>query len=300
MTRTEALDDNYLGITAIITVSMQLFFFFIAYTFQFDKVTDLAGSMNFVVLAFITFFLGGTYHDRQIINTLLVLIWGFRLGSFLLYRVLKRGKDERFDEMRSKFLDFLGFWVFQMLWVWIVSLPLTFLNAAHKDVPIGSLDVIGWIFWSSGFILQVTADYSKDKFANDPNNKGKLLSTGVWGITRHPNYAGEIFMWTGLFLSSASVFSENDKAGFVSILSPLFTFSILMFLSGVNLAEERYDKRFGADPEYIEYKRTTAPLIPFPSSLYGSLPDTIKLLLCCEFPMYSRHLNNLMHENDQE
>ena len=138
------LDSNLLALTFLCTVAMQLLFFAIAWTFKFDKVTDvsrcvpencprcnvlyrlltfacfhwsqIAGSMNFVLIAWLTFFINGNYYTRQIVVFVMVNVWGFRLGLFLLYRVLQRGKDDRFNEMREDFLKFLGFWIFQMIW----------------------------------------------------------------------------------------------------------------------------------------------------------------------------------------
>jgi steroid 5-alpha reductase family enzyme len=296
MTMIKVLDANYVGISILVTVGMQLSFFFVAYTCQFDKVTDLAGSANFVLLALLTFFLSQTQYTRQIVITSFVCIWGARLGSYLLYRVLKRGKDDRFDEMREKFWSFLGFWIFQILWVFIVSLPVIFVNAAQVDVPLNAGDYIGWAIWAVGFLLESSADYTKDRFSSDPQNKGKILQSGVWSVTRHPNYAGEIFVWIGIFITSAQVFNANDRAAFASIVSPIFTFVILMFLSGVNLAEDRYDERYGALPEYMDYKNSIAPLIPFPKTIYRVLPSFFKCLFCCEFPMYSQVLNKKLAE----
>ena len=122
-----ALDEPYLGFTFLITAAMQLTFFLIAYYFQFDKVTDLAGTANFVLLAVLVFLVqqvGNNVNgptDRAILVTVMVGVWGLRLGAFLLNRVLVRGKDDRFDEMRSRFWAFLGFWVFQIFWQ-VVSL----------------------------------------------------------------------------------------------------------------------------------------------------------------------------------
>jgi steroid 5-alpha reductase family enzyme len=102
---------------------MQLSFFAVAYNFQIDKVTDFAGAMNFLLLAWLSFGLGGTHFIRQWVITGIVTLWALRLGFFLLQRVLQRGHDARFDEMRSKFWSFLGFWIFQIIWIWVVSLP---------------------------------------------------------------------------------------------------------------------------------------------------------------------------------
>jgi len=106
MCRTEhvdVLDPYYLGITALVTLGYQLTFFFITWTFKFDTVTDLAGGSNFVIIGLLTFFLGQTWHVRQIVLTMAVTIWGIRLSGFLFYRILVWGEDKRFDGQRKSF-----------------------------------------------------------------------------------------------------------------------------------------------------------------------------------------------------
>lgn len=196
--------------------------------------------MNFVLLAWLTYLLTDLHYDRQLVNTLLVTAWGLRLGVFLLYRVLLRGHDARFDKMRDDCMKFFVFWVFQMFWVYIVSLPVMFLNAAELDSPINGWDYFGWALWAFGFLFESWADFSKNSHSNDPAMKGKILMSGPWAITRHPNYFGEIIIWLGIFISASQVFQDNTEWGYISLLSPAFTYFLLMFASGVPLGEDRY------------------------------------------------------------
>lgn len=279
--------QDVLLLSGLTTIVMQLFFFSIALYFRFDKVTDIAGSMNFVLIALLSYFLHPQYYVRQTVILAMVSVWGCRLGAYLLYRVIKRGKDERFDELRQSCVKFFAFWVYQMFWVFIVSLPVLFVHAASVDVPIGIMDYIGWALWTIGFVVEVWADTSKDLFMGRPGNRGRLLETGVWAWSRHPNYFGEICCWLGIFMSSASVFGDNSLYGWTSLLSPILTFFLLMLVSGVPLGERRYDDRYGAQAFYVDYKLRTAPLILFPPLLYRRMPQALKCLLCCEFPMYT-------------
>lgn len=112
MAAVHVLDDYYLAITFLITVAYQLFFFSIAFSFKFDKLTDFAGGTNFVVLSILTLALSENRGDaRNIVASLFIIVWGARLSAFLLFRILKTGKDDRFDDKRDKFWSFLGFWV---------------------------------------------------------------------------------------------------------------------------------------------------------------------------------------------
>ncbi|XP_058754385.1 uncharacterized protein LOC131627562 [Vicia villosa] len=119
------IDSHFLALTAIITIVYQLLFFIVIALLKFDKVTDFAGSTNFVIVAVLTLVLKGSWHFRQIILTLFVVLWGLRLGFFLLLRILQWGEDRRFDEMRSNLGRLAVFWIFQAVWVWAVSLPVS-------------------------------------------------------------------------------------------------------------------------------------------------------------------------------
>ena len=106
------LDDYYLAITFLITVAYQLFFFAIAFSFKFDTLTDFAGGTNFVLLSILTLSFSENRGDaRNIVASVFIMLWGARLSGFLLFRILKTGKDDRFDDKRDKFWSFLGFWV---------------------------------------------------------------------------------------------------------------------------------------------------------------------------------------------
>ena len=162
-------DQNFLLLTAIITIVYQLFFFFIAAFFKFDKVTDLAGGTNFIVLALVTFLLGASKNpgvpQGQLAMTVLVVVWGIRLSGFLFYRIMMIAEDHRFDDMRDDPLKFLYFWIFQMMWVWIVSLPLTVINSLkYSSDSMNYVDIIGIIVACVGLIIETVADRSKFNF----------------------------------------------------------------------------------------------------------------------------------------
>ena len=293
--------EFYLLVTAGATICMQLMFFFIAYSFKFDKVTDFAGTMNFLLLACLVFFMKGTFFTRQVVLTVMVICWSVRLGAFLLNRVLRRQKDARFDEMRERFFKFLAFWIFQMVWVWVVSLPVTLVNSSSYDSPIGALDYIGWGLWVLGFIIESGSDHDKynavvkreqDKTKNGP--AGFQEQTGFWYYSRHPNYFGEILLWLGISLSCMSDFighPTNVLPAYFGLTSPILTFLLLAFLSGMPLAESRADKRYKDSAEYKAYKLRTSPLIPFPPVLYSRLPLLVRRIFFLELPLYSKQFN---------
>jgi steroid 5-alpha reductase family enzyme len=227
---------------------------------------------------------------------------------FLLYRVVIRGHDDRFNEMRQKWLSFLGFWIFQMVWVFVVSLPNIFVQAISDEPDWGGSDTAGLVLWAAGFCLETAADQSRFRFnqqksaSTSPSPPGygsaepssadadasfpPFLSSGVWHYSRHPNYFGEILCWLGVFLISQSAFDSSHSVAYVSLFSPALVVLLLVFVSGIPLAEQRSDAKFGSLTVYRSYLIRTSPLIPLPPAFYSSLPHSVKRFLFQEFDFY--------------
>lgn len=281
------LDSNYLALSAIVTVAYQAIFFIITYVFKFDKVTDFAGGTNFIILALLTFFLNQTYYPRQIVLTALVTVWGLRLSGFLLYRILLWGEDKRFDDKRGKLLPLLGFWVFQAVWCFVVSLPVIFVNSNNRNRSIGFRDVFGWTLWAIGFVIEVMSDQQKLNFKRDEANKGKYCDKGWWNWSRHPNYFAEIIMWWGIYISATRNLYNGQH---VAVLGPLFITAILLFLSGIPMLEKSADEKYGDQEGYPAYKHRTSILIPIYPKLYEKIPSIIKKTILLDLPFYD-HLS---------
>mmetsp|Transcript_52113 Transcript_52113/g.127237 ORF Transcript_52113/g.127237 Transcript_52113/m.127237 type:complete len:304 (+) Transcript_52113:181-1092(+) len=284
----QVLDENYLAISALVTLGIQGAFFVVAAGFKFDKVTDFAGGSNFVVLALLTLVLAGTFFLRQLLVTFAIVLWGLRLSGYLLVRILKTGSDARFDSFDRGFsLSFAGFWAGQAVWVWVVSLPVTLLNASCESDPvIGWLDWLGLLFFFVGVMLEAVADQQKFEFKNDEANKGRWCDVGVWTWSRHPNYFGEMLVWIGVFSGSSSAL--GGWALLLSALSPIFIDCLLLFASGLPILEASADKRYGDKEDYKKYKAETSVLIPVPPSVYASIPRSIKTTLLCDWPIYNK------------
>jgi len=299
-------DDNNLAICAVVTVAMQVLFFIVAYACKFDKVTDFAGGTNFVVLALLTFALAQTFSIRQIFVTASVTVWGLRLSGYLLFRIIRIGEDKRFDDKRENFLRFALFWVFQAVWVFTVSLPVIFINAPASatylnptlcsvnvtdncDNSFTVMDIVGAVFFALGLIIETVADFQKFFFKDNPENRGKWCSVGLWKYSRHPNYFGELMIWYSIFLISCNVLNGGQWA---AVLGPLFLTSILLGVSGITLLEEKDDSKYKALPGYREYKNSTSPLIILPPYCYKRLPLGLKCCACAECPCYN-HLDDV-------
>lgn len=296
----KVFDDDHLAISALVTGCLQFLFFLIAAIFQFDKLTDFAGGTNFIIVALLTFCLAQTYSNRQKLVTILVCIWGIRLSGYLVYRVMKIGREKSFKSRSSNVIRFAIFWTFQALWVFTVSLPVMYINSPlNAELPksrygapvpvllphtMSVLDIIGTAVFFFGFICEVFADMQKFNFKEDPVNRGRWCDIGLWRWSRHPNYFGEVSLWWGIFIISTNVLQGIE---WVAILGPLFITGIILFLSGIPILEKGADDRFRGNTSYHIYKESTSPFIPFPPSIYKKLPGIIKFFMFCEFPLYN-------------
>ncbi|KAG2642841.1 hypothetical protein PVAP13_2KG331800 [Panicum virgatum] len=243
------------------------------------------GSTNFIIIAILTVALKGASHFRQIVLTVLVIVWALRLGLFLLMRIIQWGWDDyRFDEMRYNLGKLAVFWILQAVWVWSVSLPLTVVNASGRNPSIEARDIIGWIMWLVGICIEATADQQKLLFKNSSSNRGKWCDVGLWKYSRHPNYFGELFLWWGVFVASTPILSGAE---WLVILGPIFLTLLLLFVTGIPLLElsmyffltsndtagdckmlkhnilhiaivkSSADKRYGRSEQYRVYKNNT-------------------------------------------
>ena len=222
---------------------------------------DLTGGLTYLSVTGLAVLLSQPLDLRSTLVVGMVSIWAIRLAGFLFVRVKRVGKDIRFDSVKTKPSTFLVWWTLQALWV------LTTMAAALAIVTGGeriSMSWLGWIgfgVWLFGFAVEVAADAQKSSFKNDPVNQGHFIRTGLWAWSRHPNYFGEIVLWTGVAIMAIPVLTGWQYA---TLISPVFVSFLLMKMSGVPLLERKADERWGGQEEYEAYKAATPVLIPRP------------------------------------
>ena len=242
----------------IASFGINIVMFIPAFIFKTDKLTDLSYALTFIFVASAGYLQsdGGTV---QLIITCAVILWALRLGSFLFIRIRKMNKDKRFDGMRENFFKFLRFWLLQALAVWVVTLSLTS-TLASQSTGTNVYVFVGLAVFMIGLFIEAIADSQKYVFAQSPANKDRWIQSGLWSISRHPNYLGEILVWVGVCVMSQAVLVGSYRL--YALASPLFITLLLIFVSGIPLLEKAADNKWGNDPKYQAYKKKTAVLIP--------------------------------------
>jgi steroid 5-alpha reductase family enzyme len=257
----EALGLPVFVIAVGLAYFIQWLAFIPAYLQQSERFYDLIGAVTYVTVTVVAVVLAPEVDGRSMLLLALVVVWAGRLGTFLVRRVRKAGKDDRFDAIKPSFLRFLMTWTLQGLWVslTLAAALAAITTTARKDL--GRVAAIGALVWAAGFAVEAAADLQKRRFRADPANRGRFISTGLWAWSRHPNYFGEIVLWVGVAMIALPVLRGWQ---WVTLISPLFVTLLLTRVSGVPLLEKKADAKWGGEDDYGAYKARTPVLVPRP------------------------------------
>jgi steroid 5-alpha reductase family enzyme len=198
---------------------------------------------------------------RTLLISIMVCLWTVRLGLFLFKRIKVEKEDKRFRNLKNSFSGFLFAWTVSATWVCLTASNAFTMIIANSSLIGDVYFIIGFTLWVFGFIIEIIADQQKKNFKLDKENKDKFISTGLWSISRHPNYFGEITLWFGISIIS---FPVLEGWQFITLISPIFVYLLLTRVSGVNMLEKRSDDQWADQLEYQQYKKNTPVLFPFP------------------------------------
>lgn len=226
---------------------------------QTERFFDLTGSLTYISITLAIVLLSPGVDARALLLSALVLAWAARLGTFLARRAHRAGKDDRFDDLKPSIIRFLGVWTIQGLWVTLTAAAAWVSITSATRVGLDWFALIGFVVWTVGFGIEIVADLQKSRFNADPAHTGSFISTGLWGRSRHPNYFGEIVLWTGVAIIALPTLQGWQ---WVAVISPLFVTLLLTKVSGVPLLERKADSKWGGQPDYEAYKASTPVLIP--------------------------------------
>ena len=233
---------------------------------QTEHFYDLTGGITYITVIVVAVLLSSSLDLRSAIVAGMVLLWSIRLASFLFVRISRAGKDSRFDTIKQQPPRFFLAWTLQGLWVLLTAAcALAVITGGNRE-PLGIFGYVGIAVWTIGILIEVVADRQKSAFRADPANKGKFISTGLWAWSRHPNYFGEIVLWTGMAIIAIPVLEGWQWA---TLISPVFVTFLLTKVSGVPMLEKAADERWGGQDDYESYKQNTPVLILRPPRPHG-------------------------------
>ena len=228
---------------------------------QTEHFYDLVGGITYISVILVAVLLASDLDLRSTLVAAMVMVWALRLSLFLFRRIAKAGKDDRFDQIKTKPLRFLMAWTIQGLWVLLTAAAALAVITGGVREPLGVVGIIGIAVWAAGMLIEIVADLQKSDFKANPDNAGRFINVGLWAWSRHPNYFGEIVLWTGMAIVALPVLQGWQWA---TLISPVFVAFLLIKISGIPLLEAKADKRWGGDDDYEAYKRQTPVLVPKP------------------------------------
>lgn len=246
-----------LGVVAAFMVAVWL----LSLPLRNASIVDIFWGLGFIVVAGVLFALGDGYGGRKALVLALVTVWGLRLSGYILWRNRGHGEDFRYRRWREQagpafwWTSLFRVFLLQGAIMWLVSMPI--LAAMHYGSPdeLTVVDFAGVALFAVGLFFEAAGDWQLARFKADPSNKGKVMRTGVWRYTRHPNYFGDATVWWGLFVVAAATVD-----GLWTVFSPALMTFLLLRVSGVALLERSQTR---TKPEYADYVASTSAFVPW-------------------------------------
>jgi steroid 5-alpha reductase family enzyme len=250
---------SYFFAAAITVVFFMSVVFLIALLVKNNSIVDIAWGLGFISVALVTLFLRPGIEARHVLVTGLVAVWGFRLSSHIFIRSRGRGEDFRYARWRREWgrwlvaRSFLQIFMLQGVFMLIIASPIILVNRSGEE-GLTILDGLGAFLWVAGFLFEAVGDSQLKRFKQKPESRGRVMTSGLWKVTRHPNYFGEATLWWGIFLIALSV-----RAGWIAVISPLAISFLLLKVSGVTMLERKY----AGNEEFAAYARRTSAFFPW-------------------------------------
>jgi steroid 5-alpha reductase family enzyme len=226
------------------------------------SIVDIFWGLGFVAIAAIALHQTPDHGSpRRWLLVSMVVLWGLRLAGHLLWRNAGHGEDPRYRAMRRHWgerfwwLSLFTVFALQGVLMWIVSLPVQ-VGILAPGGALGALDALGVLLFALGMFFETVGDWQLARFRADPANAGHVMDRGLWRMTRHPNYFGDVCVWWGIF---AVAFST--PYGPWSVVGPALMTLLLLRVSGIPMLERSIGKR---RPGYEEYARRTSAFFPRP------------------------------------
>ena len=247
--------------TLLVIVGLMSLLWIISVIIRNVSIVDIFWGFGFVLANGFYFISTEGFLTRKIILLIMVSVWGLRLSGYLAWRNIGKGEDYRYQQFRSKYggkrywwISFFQTFLLQGVLMWLISAPLLGAQYYGPEKNLGILDYAGFFIWITGIIFEAGGDFQLARFKADPSNKGKVLSSGLWHYTRHPNYFGDSAVWWGyglICLAAGSI---------IPVLGSLLMTALIIKVSGVALLEQNLKEK---KPEYRDYIQRTSAFFPW-------------------------------------
>lgn len=226
-------------------------------------IVDIFWGLGFVLVNGFYFWATPGFSTLKLITLFLVTLWGMRLATHIFFRNLGKPEDYRYQEFRRNYGEKRYWWfsyfqvfLLQGVLLWLISAPLMAISFYSAESVIWPVAAFGLLVWLTGFIFEAGGDWQLQKFKSIPENKGKLLTSGFWKYTRHPNYFGDAAVWWGFALLSISTGS------WLPVLSAVLMNWLLLRVSGVAMLERTLVKTKPGFDDYVKRTNSFFPWFP--------------------------------------
>ena len=254
---------SYYVVIAFILFVYMSFWFIVSLFKKRNDVADIAWGLGFVLITWTSFFISENYNIRNLLVNILVSIWGFRLAWHIYKRNKGKVEDYRYLAWRKEWKDwfyvrsYLQIYLLQGAFLFLIILPVLIINK-NTGLALNVIDGFGILIWIIGFLFESLGDAQLSNFIRNPINKGRIMQSGLWRYSRHPNYFGEVIQWWGLWLIAI-----NTPGGWLGVIGPLTITILILKVSGIPMLE----KKMAENPEFVEYKKRVSIFIPLPPKI---------------------------------
>ncbi len=245
--------NYYLSLIFVLFLYMN-FWFAISVILKRNDIADIAWGLGFIFLSWISLILSQNIYWRSLLICILVTLWGIRLAVHIFLRNRNKKEDFRYLEWRKQWgkwfyiRSYFQVFILQGILLYIILLPVLFINKGIES-NLTIIDILGVITWFIGFFFEAVGDWQLAVFIKNPANQGKILQTGLWKYTRHPNYFGEVTQWWGIFLIALAI-----PNAWITTISPITITCLILFISGIPLLENK----FKGHDDFEDYKKRTS------------------------------------------
>ena len=250
---------HIIALSAVTVLSFMILMFIFAHLLKNNSIVDIGWGIGFILITSVLLLYKESADLKELVLAAIIFIWGIRLALHIFIRARGKGEDFRYAQWRKDWgknavlYAFVKVFLLQGLIMIFIALPIMVEFSSNID-SLNLYSFIGALIFAFGFLFESIGDFQMYCFKRNPENKGKIIKSGLWKFTRHPNYFGEAVLWWGI-----GIFTIGSDLWFISFIGPLVINLLLVFVSGVPLLEKKYE----GNKEWDEYKKVTPAFIPF-------------------------------------